>query len=102
MMMYQSLTQAQREQVASLFADDLIGIDPALFEYEFDDNTVTRRRIEKTNGTIHAKKPRQINVNMVIDYTCTPEGERTLRSTIHEIARRIVMQSMQISISQEA
>jgi hypothetical protein len=102
-MTYQSLTPAQRDQAAFLFADDIFGTDPNAYEYELTGAMVTGR-IQRTaiNSKLlaHARKPHAVAVNVAVrdipGQFVTVEMDRTATTTIQEIARNVVARLVQV------
>jgi hypothetical protein len=97
-MLYASLTEAQREQVAFLFCDELFHTDPSEYEYELTGETVTGRR--KAEGgrmnAIHSKKARKAQVHITVNVTANEEGQRAAAMAIKELARNIVARMIQV------
>ncbi len=94
-MNYSSLTPAQHEQVAFLFADDLFGTDPAAYEYELlGDTVIARARLDRSPLCANVRKPRTVRVNVCVrevpDAFLTVEADREIKYAIREIARSVV------------
>ena len=94
-MNYQSLTTAQRDQVAYLFADDVFGEDPSAYEYEVNGGMVAgRSRIAENSGAVHAKKARNIAACITVRETpeayVTKQSQRETAYAIQSIARSVV------------
>lgn len=104
-MIYSSLTPAQREQAAFLFADDIFGTDPNAYEYELTGEMVTGRiQLAAISSELltHVRKPHAVAVNVAVrEVPCqfvTVEMDRTATITIQEIARNIVAQLIQVKL----
>lgn len=101
-MIYSSLTPAQRDQVAFLFADEIFGTDPSAYEYELTGETVTGRvRLSALSGqrSVHVRKPHSVTVNVAVrdvpEALVTVEMRRDAQMSIQQIARNVVARLIQ-------
>jgi hypothetical protein len=97
---YASLTPAQQAQAAYLFADELMGSDPTLYEYELIGETVVgRAAISDQRSAVNARKPHIVAVNVAVrevpDAFITVEMMRRSDVTFQSLARRVVERIIQ-------
>lgn len=90
MIPFSSLTDAQREQVAHIFYDDLFCTDPAHFEYLVKDEIVCNRYRVVTNGDVgpRSPKPRKVPVSLKVMEVEGGNADEVIKS----IARHAVEQ----------
>jgi len=101
-MNYSSLTPAQREHVAFLFADEIFGTDPNGYEYELIGEMVVGRvkTVISDQSSVHVRKPHAVAVNVAVREVpsafVTVECQRDAEIAIKEIARSVVARLIQI------
>jgi len=101
MIVYSTLTAAQREQVQYLFADEHFGTDPNAFEYQLrGESVIGRGSLTANRSTLKARKPHTVRLNVltqeVPDQYITVEMIRNSQQAITDIAREIAGRMIRI------